>query len=401
MVAVKDGEGRPSCQWASDRQLASHLELCQQRDPQLLRLCENKDEIGLVQYWLEQWPTQPAPAQERRLIRNHLFAYLEAPRYLAALNRFNAYTDLDYPQETWASYMSIAGAFASDPEQIADAFHKYERNRQTRLEKFLQRVLESKIQEGYYKENKTGKYSPWYDLKRASEKKLKEGLRWLGFWERQCIERHLFARYCLFEVYSKTGKRWLEPSPIDYQEAANFYNRHYPEGARISAETLAAWMASCIDALQLQFKIYSFDEAGDRLELELRGSEYLGLADPLAAIEEQEFAAMLGPLQASLKQILLRALEKLEPIERQMLALRYGRKLTGAKIGKIVGKNQSNVSRGCDRCLRRLLEETAQWIAQQHLETDANIIQNLASYIKEWLGRHYAHFPSEGGQADI
>ena len=393
VVAVKDNsKGWPYCKWELDRQLASHLELCQQRDTQLLQLCQDKQEIGLFQYWLELLPTQPRPSQERRLIRNHIFAYLEAPRYWAASKRFNVYTDLDYPQETWASYMFIAGAVTSDPKQILEAFQKYDRNRDTRLDKFFQRVLERKIQEGYYKESKTGKYSPWFELKKASKTKLKNGLQLLGLWERQYIERYLFARDCLFEVYSKTGQRWLEPSPIDYQEAADFYNRHNKKGDSIDWQMLAAWMAACIDALQLEFKMYSFDEASDRPWLELRtSSEYFGGRDPLSAIEEQEFAEMLRPLQASLNEILKRALKNLEPIECKMLELYYGRKLTGAKVGEAVGRNQSNVTRGCQRCLRKLLEVTAEWIAQQNLGLEINQarINGLKPYIKEWVEEYY------------
>lgn len=402
VVAVKDNsKGRPCCKWELDRQLASHLELCQQRDPQLLRLCQNKDEIGLVRYWLELLPKQPRPTQERRLIRNHLFAYLETPRYWAASNRLNAYSNLDCPQETWASYMFIAGAVASDPNQILEAFQKYDGNRETRLEKFFQRVLERKIQEGYYKESKTGKYSPWFELKRASKTKVKTGLQLLGLWEQEQIDRYLVARDCLFEVYSKTGERWLEPSSLQYQQAANFYNRHYPEGLRISWEMLAAWMADCISALQ-PFRTYSFDEAiaspGQDLQT---ASEELAIINPLCAIEEEEFAKMLKPLIASLNNILARTLANFEPTNRKILELRYGKKLSGAKIGKTVGLNQSNVSRRCDRCLRRLLEKTAEWIAQQHPGTDTKIIENLGSYIKEWLERHYGQFPSQGGQADL
>ncbi|NER37743.1 MAG: DUF1822 family protein [Oscillatoria sp. SIO1A7] len=393
MVAVKDNsKSCPYYNWELDRQLASHLELCQQRDPQLLQLCQDQKEIDLFQYWLELLPTQPKPSQERRLIRNHIFAYLEAPRYWAASNRFNAYTNLDYPEVTWASYMFIAGAFASDPKQVLEAFQKYDRNRETRLEFFFKTVLERKIQEGYYKECKTGKYSLWFELKKITNKKLKKNLQLLGLWERQYIDRYVFARDCLFQVYRKTGDRWLEPSPIDYQRAADLYNRHNKKGDCISWQMLEAWIDACISALQLDFKICSLDEVGDRPWLEqISCSEYFAGKDPLSAIEEEEFAEMLRPLQASLNEILKRALKSLEPIERKMLELHYGKKLTGAKVGEAVGRNQSNVTRGCQRCLRRLLEVTAEWIAKQNLELEINQarINGLKPYIKEWVEDYY------------
>ncbi|MEB3829442.1 hypothetical protein [Phormidium sp. CCY1219] len=389
--------GLGGSRWVSDRALEANFRCLQQQSMEFHRWCESKDEKAIVEYFLKLWNCEDSPPPVRQLARQHIAAYLESPRYRAVTNRYHAFRNPNFPQETRDRLLYISGCLTSDTDKICQFYQRYQPDSSYSLEKHFQLELASQIREVFHAQTGQGKYSQWYALKSASDRKLQRGLTSFGITNPSLLDSCLHARACLFQVYSKSGKEWREPKPQHYQEAANYYNRHYLEqtekGDRhpVTAEKFESWIRTCVNALQASPKICYFDSYENPSQLEnLSLTENLLSQEPLEAIEEESFSKELEKYLAYFTKIMLESLQKIEamPKNRVILFLRYGFGLSGKRIGQKISLHQSNVSRCYKKCQRDLLQGIAEWV-KTDLQMDLKKVSELEEYVVAWLQQHY------------
>ena len=398
-LVSQNGRGRMSFHWERDRRLERKLSALVEREPEFKRFWGKQDEYSLLVYFLQRWQSASSSQeknQEKPWLGHCIFAYLEAPRYRAARDRFHAYRNFEDPQQSWEYYLAIAGDVTLSPERVLKLLPKYNPATSS-LETFWDFELQNIIKEISHKETNEGKYSPWYKLKTASRKKLKDGLvEIVGVSQRE-VEAYILAREALYRVYSKLDNRWREPTAEDYQAGADYFNHHYagecPTCHKVDRDWFEKAIATCLQALQPSYKICYFDEEYIGQGLEMSNSNEVTNGDaenPLDNLASQEWEEAIRQDIPAMTKALLGKLEEFSAEQKEILRLRYGMELRGSQIAERVGKNQSTISRGYTRCRKALLKAIAVWAAQKYPAIQLDNINELEEVLLEnWLKKYY------------
>jgi len=371
LVSAEERRSRPSrWQWKTDPKLHHNFTVAQQEDEGIEQRCQAQDSAFLVGRFLQICQDELQVGMLQTLARWHLAAYLEAPCYQAARDRLRAFRNPQDSQQTWEQYLYIGQCITNNPREIDRIYRKYKGQTAT-LEDHFKLSLASLIQDIFHRQTGQGKYSIWYSLKEASRIKLTEKLKDLGESPSR-IDRCLQARQCLLEGYSKSGNRWREPTPEQYQAAAKFCSdRCFPT----NPEEFKQLIQTCIRALQAMPKVSYLGE-----DIETRVCE--------SAATESE-----PPLQQEIEALNTCLLSGLEALEQEgnnkaLFLLRFGLELSGARIGNCLEVNQATVSRHLAQRQRQLLTVALEWL-RSRLEIDERAIAQTNQYVALWLQQHY------------
>jgi DNA-directed RNA polymerase specialized sigma24 family protein len=397
LIPIAQGRGIMSrLQWKPDITLKKNLEACQEKSAQFRDWCQAGDASAIVQNFLQLYQQDSIPEPQRELAKWHVAAYLEVPLYRAARDRLKAFRDYESPAVTWEHYLHLAKRLAYDPDQMLAIYQRYQPEKYS-LEQHFQFEIGSKIRDLFYQETGKGKYSIWFALKRASKSELHRGLTSLGIQVAQ-IACYIAVRDALFEVYSKSGNRWLEPTAAQYQAATGYLNRHYAQtecsnvasGGSIAASNFQTLVKTCIQAIQATPTIESLESYQENFSKQsLDASEELALDDPIALLQEHQSQQEWQQKNQTMTALLIEQVQQLDAVDQAILKHRsLGSNQT--QIASQVGINQATVSRRYQRCQRHLLKAIAHWIQAEfdHSLTLENL-ENLERYLTLWLQKHY------------
>jgi len=375
-LVLGDTEQSIRTQWVRDRLLFKNFQSYQAKDPQFQVFCENQNEKLLLQYFLELWKSDNNSCKEQQLARNHIAAYLELSRYRAVIDRFNRYQDLNFPQDTWDEYLHLSACITSDTDKIDRSFQRY--NVSDDLETYFQQEIFSYIRDEFFKTTKQGKYSPWYSLKASGKQKLRDGLQTLGVKATE-IPIYITIRDCLFEVYSRSGSHWVEPTTAQYQAAVNYYNTKHSQN--IDVNKFKSIIKICLQALQVpNIILYPFPEDIDS-SMKAQNSD---LVDLLLAMEDEIENQIIVE---KINMVLSEQLEKLEDRDKTILKLCASGK-TQKQTSSEIGVDQPTVSRRKKLCERKLLNSLSKWVQENvNISLDLTAINHLSLYIDDWLKR--------------
>lgn len=369
--------------WRSEARLKQHFNTYQQQNPAIATACATGNSSAIVGEFLHLYRQDSTPGAQKAIAQWHLAAFLEAPVYQAASDRFRAFKDYNAPEKTWEHYLHIAKCLATDSDKVAEMFHRYKPEKES-LTQHFRLEFGSKIRDIYHQETGQGKYSIWYALKRVSDRELKRRLSTSGV-EDAKLPIYLSIRDCLFEVYSKSGDRWLEPSAAHYRQATDYFNRHYaPSLGAIDLERFRWMLAMCVKANQATPLIESLD---DEKYKSLPVQENLLLESPLVQLEEEQSSRDFKSRLVQIDQLLAEQLQQLEEKDQAILRLQ-SQGVNQTRIAAQVGVNQGTVSRRAARSQRQLLSAIAQWMQSQY-QISLSTTENLAAYIDLWLSRQY------------
>ena len=145
--------------------------------------------------------------------------------------------------------------------------------------------------------------------------------------------------------------------------------------------SLAGWLRSVfsqrlVDRIRAGRRFVAFEEAGG-------ADRAAGLAPPGPAVAPPPLEAEVGdPYRdarlAALRQALAAAIAALDAGLRLRLALYYGRGLTLAAIGRLVGESEATVSRRLDKARQEIRTEVARRLRDEHGLTAAQVDQAFA-----------------------
>ncbi|WP_138500865.1 hypothetical protein [Nostoc sp. PA-18-2419] len=368
--------------WGIEKKLSQNFKFLQQNNEKVQKMCLDQNETYLFEYFLNIYQSQSTIKNQKLLAQWHLVAYLETPAFQAI--RSLKFKSFENPQETWNYYFYLAKLLANDMSFILKIFKNYNKDLQS-LQDYFQLTFFNKIRDIYYKETGEGKYSTWFLLKKTGKKELTKKLKELGISNSQ-IEPYLVARDCLFEVYSKSGQRWLCPNEINYKMATEFCQRHY---FQIGLAKFKKLINMCIVALQYSFKV---SYIGEDIETYLFESNKVDNISYLVPIESEVTTESISDYVIELNRVLLNELQllKQETDNKVMLLLKYGLQLGEASIALKIGINQATVNRRCSRLRRQLLMSTAKWL-KLRFSIDLIKLENLDDYIEKWLKDYYSN----------
>ncbi|NJR48819.1 MAG: sigma-70 family RNA polymerase sigma factor [Leptolyngbyaceae cyanobacterium CSU_1_3] len=387
LVAIVDRQDQPrTLKWRSDGALKQHFNSYQKQNSQLEQACQTENASAIVQEFLQLYAEDATPNRQRVIAQWHLAAYLEAPSYQAALDRFHTFKDYATPGKTWEHYLHIAKCLASDLDKVADIYCRHKPDKDS-LDQHFRLEFASKIRDIFHQETGQGKYSIWYALKRISERELKRRLTINGI-EDTKLPVYVAARNALFEVYSKSGDRWIEPSTEQYHHATEYFNRHYgpPLNRSLTLESFRLMLATCIKANQASPTIESLDDDKNKRVVT---QEHLLSENPLTDIEEEQSAQDYQARLAQIDQILSAQLQQFDEKDQVILQL-HAQGLNQTQIAAKVSVNQGTVSRRYQRSHRQLLNAIAEWVQAQH-RISLTMTEHLAAYIELWLTRQYSN----------
>jgi RNA polymerase sigma factor (sigma-70 family) len=396
LMPIVDSQGQTRIlKWRPEAALKQHFKTYQQQNPEISKACETGNVTAIVHEFLQLYSQDDTSGKLKAIAQWHLAAYLEAPVYQAVRDRFRVYKDYNAPDKTWEHYLHIAKCLASDSDKVAEIYHRYKPDKDS-LSQHFRLELASKIRDVFHQETGQGKYSIWYALKRVSDRELKRRLTASGIDEAR-LPLYLAVKDALFEVYTKSGDRWIEPTAEQYRQATDFYNRHYA-GEKIEVDLFRSMLATCVKANQASPTIESLD---DEKYKSLPVQENLLLESPLTRLEEEQSSEDFKQRLVQIDRILLEQFQQLEEQDREILRL-YGQGLNQTRIATAVGVNQGTVSRRSQRSHRQLLGAIAEWMQSEH-QISVATTENLAAYIEFWLSRQYQNEAStqpKGGPGD-
>jgi RNA polymerase sigma factor (sigma-70 family) len=423
LVPMVDRQGQPrTLKWRSEASLKQQFQTYEQQNVQVHQACDNEDDSAIVRDLLQLYQQVATPVRQKSIAQWHLAAYLEAPVYQAAGDRFHAYRDYNAPDKTWEHYLYIAQCIAANSEKVAEIYQRYKPEKES-LNQHFRLELASKIRDVFHQETGQGKYSIWYALKRVSERELKRRLTASGIEEAR-LAAYIAVRDALFEVYSKTGDRWLEPSAEHYRQATDYFNRHYSNHqyfnrdyanrdydtsvlgekntSTLTLELFRAMLATCIKANQFSPAIESLDDDRNK---SLVTQENLLLDSPLLHLEEEQSTQDFKARLEAMHQRLCDQFQQLEEKDQHILQLQ-AQGLNQTQIATQLGINQGTVSRRYQRSQRQLLSAIAHWLQSEHQislnSISLNSTEQLALYIEGWVLRQYAHeAPTTGSSSEV
>lgn len=393
-MPLSDHQGHTyALQWRSEVSLKHHFTAYQQ-NAAIERACQLEEADDIVQSLLQTYHQDSTSGKQRIITQWHLAAYLEESVYKAVGDRLAAYRDYNAPEKTWEHYLHIAQCLAADAGKILEIYRRYHPGKDS-LAQHFRLELASKIRDIFHQETGQGKYSLWYALKRVSDRELSRRLNLSGI-ETTQIQDYLAVRDALFDIYSKVGDRWVEPSGEQYRQAADYFNRHYAKpGSSLDPERFQFMLKTCVKANQAAPAIESLD---DEKHKTLVTQENFLLDSPLTQLEEEQSSQAFGEKRQQIDRLVFEQLEQLEDQDRAMLEL-HAQGLNQTQIAAKLGVNQGTVSRHYQRSQRQLLTAIA-----QDLQTEYSLIalEHLATYIELVLSRQYTHnapespIPGEG-----
>ena len=397
-------ENRINPTWITEKKLRKNIDRYCDRDPNFSELCQEEDVLAIVWYFLnlalQDMPLQPweRGTDTITLARKHILSNFEEACYHASRSRYMSWHDFDSPRETFDAYWEIGRSILINLNVVKQILSSYDPSKSD-LGHYACGVLSLKIREEYYRRTGQGKRTIWGALKAENKKNLRLALQHFGLREAE-IERHIFARYCFFEVYQPVGKgnrlKFVEPIDKDYQAAADLYNKKRkgkgipPEvatGSNITRIDMKRFQDNNIRALQRVSKQNSHPSDSsvpqNLLVLEDKSDKSL--------IERKQRDGQQGKVDAIVAKFLA-AKQEDNFLSYSMLVLRYGLDLSEQNTGDILRLNsvnvdQSTISRRLKKARIELVEQLRRefpWEIQSiRSQSEANFDKSLKQWTDE------------------
>lgn len=379
--------------WRTEPRLHQNVISQRQHNEDFEQFFQDKNAASLVEYFLNLCQDDFNSIPTQNIARWHLTAYLEKPCYQAVTERFYAFRDFQNQQNTWEHYLHVGQTLTNNPHTLSQIYRKYQEKSNepnnsevSNLESHFKWHLVNLIRDIIQQQTGQGKYSPWYSLKKASSAQLTQRLIALGIHETQ-ISPYLNAKESLFEVYSKSGRRWLKPTPQQYRDATQFYQHHY---SSLTVEQFQQLVLTCLRALQSSPSINYVGADIERYCVETNRQEEIALAEPLFTLEEEQTEQKIHNTLEELNQLLAQEVETFQAEESkgEMLLLHLGLTLSGSSIANYLRMSQSTVSRTLPRLHRQLLKKAAIW-AKERFDLDIKALAAVEAYIAGWVQQQY------------
>ncbi|MEH1945140.1 MAG: sigma-70 family RNA polymerase sigma factor [Nostoc sp.] len=388
-MTVDNSIGRRAIQWKPEPHLQRNIDLYKTQHEQFAALLHQKNEQGLVQFWLDMAlnnsPEKYNWEPENRIQKawEHLSLYCEESCYRAASQVWKA-----NQYKCWEEYIFFARCLVYNPLKFREILAKYDAN-VSPLYAYIIEVLRKTIKD----EGAVAKFSKWRLLCKKSNKELKEALIRYGICEPE-VSRFLFARTYFKQVYqfnkiqnpaTRNGQRWLEPDSNDFQETAQYYNtekllaiapHQVAVGKNVTGEQLQGWMETCITALR------NYPQSiAPSISLEVMdGVSYTIESDEGFYLEIEDSPPEQKSLYQQTETVLQHELLALNEDQKEILYLYYGLGWNQKQIAAKFAVTQGAIARRLQTIERRLinavysLKQPPQWVT---------------GYVKTWLNYNY------------
>ena len=244
--------------------------------------------------------------------------------------------------------------------------------------------------------------SEWSLLRKISQKRWQESLENAGLLP-EVREKYILACNCFKTIYvpehHRLTRRLAKPTPEVWKAIADLYNKERTTQlsaaeSPIDSQTIEKWLLICVKAGRsyLYPNITSINkpkpghQSGEVADFLIGEVEDSLLSEMIVEEEIEE----RNQQQHKINEILLSALEKLNPNDRELLQLYYGQKLKQGEIAKQLSTQQYNISRKLSRTRQSLLKSLSLSIQETlHISLSSDVLKSISVIIEEWLCSHY------------
>lgn len=335
-----------------------------------------------VLYWYKFWQEQP-----NGLATGHLAAYLQEACYWAA-HKLSTRT---------ASLQSgVSDCFQIAIAALPTVLRGYDLDQGASLKTYASLVFSNTIRDSLRQQREANSRTDWGLLRKLSQKQLLESLEMAGF------SATAIAGYRLAWISFKTvctprdptaTRQLSRPTPEMWQAIANFYNAQREQlSVPISAanpELLERWLLVCAKQVRayLHPTLSSLNlpkaEGGGEIQDDLPDREDVS---PLVALISQEDVEAWQAQRLQVNQVLMTALQNLNPEVQFLLKLYCHRKLTQQEIAAELGVKQYTVSRRLSSAREQLLLALAKWSQETlHISLNSTVVKGMSAVLEEWL----------------
>jgi RNA polymerase sigma factor (sigma-70 family) len=247
--------------------------------------------------------------------------------------------------------------------------------------------------------------SDWALLRKLSQKRLEESLKNAGL-TKDTIVRYVLAWNCFKTLYvpsqASSTRRLSKPERKSWEKIVKLYQQEskgkLPESEEVvTPETLEKWLTACVKAARayLYPSVTSINqprsgEGSGEIVDNLPGEVDDSLLTEMIVEEEQAYR---NQQQSQISQVLLEAINHLDPDERKLLELYYAQKATQTEMAQQLGTKQYNVSRKLSKARKTLLKSLAQWSKETlHISLTSDVLNGISAVLEEWLAGHYSTY---------
>jgi RNA polymerase sigma factor (sigma-70 family) len=361
--------------WVKDGRLRRSIQSCVNQNPD-----ETSDNVWAI-YWHKCWQKE-----QRGIALSHLNAYLQEPCYWSSQKLAQNFAANQY---TLPDFFQIAIA------QIERVLKGFNPNQGFVLKNYANTAFSSIIRETLRQRHEVDICSTWGMLRKTSQKRLIESLEAAGL-SQETINNYTNAFNCYQLIYVPTqnnsARKLTRPDDAIWEAITKAYNAQAP--AKVSAQTLESWMQTCAVSIRkfLYPSVTSINTpTGGEDTYEIIDNIPSNENSPLLEIIAQEEQQTRNSQLSEISQVLIEAVNQLEPQAEQILKFYYTEGLTQQQIAKQLEIPQYTISRRLNKIREILLKAVFTWSKEKlHISITSDILKSMNSVIEQWLQSHYS-----------
>ncbi len=369
--------------WVSDPRLRRSINKCLAKEDSI-----NHSENFWAIYWHKRWCQEPSG-----IARDHLIAYLQEPCFWSSRKTVSNFQSTQY---------SLPDGFQIAIAGIDKLLKGFDRDRGFNLKSYASITFSNLIREILRQRQEIDICSEWSLLRKLSKKRLTQSLENAGL-SADTVEKYVLAWSCFNIVYvperSSPTKKLSKPSEETWNAIVELYNQERKTQLSAASEVVNAinlekWLLASVKAARAYLfpNVTSINQPKPGFDSGEIADSLVGEVDEslLAEMIVEEETQQRNQQQNQVNAVLLSALNKLKPEERQLLELYYAQGMKQTAIAKQLKTQQYSVSRKLSRVKKSLLKSLAQWSKDTlHISLTSDVLKNISIVIEEWLNSHY------------
>ncbi len=360
--------------WAKDGKLRRSIQSCINQNPE-----ETSDNVWAI-YWHKRWQKE-----QLTIAQQHLNAYLQEPCYWSSQKIAQTFS---------ATGHSLPDFFQIAIIQIDRILKGFNPNQGFILKNYASTAFSSIIRETLRQRHEVDICSTWGMLRKTSQKRLIESLEAAGL-SKETITNYTNAWNCYQLIYAptqnNTSRKLSRPDDKMWDAITKAYNTQAP--SKVSAQTLESWMQTCASSIRnfLYPSVTSINTPTGSEEIyEIIDNIPSNENSPLVEIISEEEQLSRDSQLSEISQVLIEAVNKLEPEAQQILKLYYTQGQTQQQIASHLEIPQYTISRRLNKIRETLLKAVFTWSKEKlHISITSDILKSMNSVIEQWLQSYY------------
>jgi RNA polymerase sigma factor (sigma-70 family) len=376
--------------WTTDASLRRNIRTCLQHSDSLTAL-DSVDWLW-VRHWYQQWCVEVDG-----FAQGHLSAYLQETCYWAAHKMVANSINLPY---------KLSDCFQVAIADLPNVLKGYSPSQGASLKTYASISFSNTLRDTLRQRQETNSRTDWGLLRKVSQRQVMEALESEGL-SAEIIASYRLAWTCFKTCYAPSEatstRRLPRPELATWEAIATLYNQQRSRQLSADApvatsELIETWLKRAAGRIRAylnpqmtSLNVAKSDESGSG-EL-LDDLPDLSGESPLIALMAEEDWQERQTQRSQINDVLMAALQGLDPQNQQLLDLYYRQGLTQQQLAEQLEVKQYTVSRRLSSAKEALLRSLARWSQETlHITLTSPVVKQMSIVLEEWL----EHFSDKG-----